>query len=403
VSTALVPRFVRRREHREVRTIGSCVTVCFLLLAGCTSDDRNAAPDSVASVEATGSEESPASPTPAPAETLSPEPGCAGLGRVPARGQITYVENGELRAAAPSGEPARCLVDVGSLVEGPPAPPVWNGPANRVLLGNRALSRDGSLTRRLTGTAGAIPQWSRPAGTSVVYITRAGALMKRSSYGGAATDISFLDRHDAVTYHPAGEHIATSGLGEEGDYGLYLATNIGTEPQLIARGEAARFITNLRFTQDGRHLYYVARHGPFNWHLHRLRIGEDASLETLAMEEAGFEYVVSPFDGDVFAWFVPGDCAAGTNGRFEAPERDLRLSPELESRNIRPIGWLPSGSLVVRAETTGCSTAQPADVYVLSDDNAPILVREEDYGGVSVRVRIPPPPPPPGEEQEVVA
>lgn len=104
--------------------------------------------------------------------------------------------------------------------------------------------------------------------------------MKRSSYGGDSTDISFLDRHDAVTYHPAGEHISTSGVAADGSYGLYLATNLGTKPQLLARGEAARFITNLRFTEDGRHLYYTARHGPRDWHLHRLSVGEEAKLET---------------------------------------------------------------------------------------------------------------------------
>src|SRR5688500_335146 len=106
--------------------------------------------------------------------------------------------------------------------------------------------------------------------------------MKRSSFGGRATDISFLQRHDAVTYHPAGEHIATSGLAADGSYGLHLATNVGGEPMLLARGEAARFITNLYFSENGLWLYYTAKHGPEDWHLHRLLIGQDARLETLA-------------------------------------------------------------------------------------------------------------------------
>ena len=227
--------------------------------------------------------------------------------------------------------------------------------------------------------------------------------MKRSSYGGAATDISFLERHDAVTYHPAGEHIATTGVAKNGNYGLYLATNLGTDPKLLARGEAARFITNLHFTEDGDYLYYTARHGPRNWHLHRLRIGKEAELETLAKAGTDFEYAVSPFAGFTYASFVPGDCVAGEPGTFETVNSKLRLSPELRSREIHPIGWLPDDKLVVRASTTGCSTAQPGDVYVLSRGAAPILVDEENYGSVSVRVRMPEPPPPPGEEQEVVA
>jgi hypothetical protein len=41
-------------------------------------------------------------------------------------------------------------------------------------------------------------------------------------------------------------------------------------------------------------------------------------------------------------------------------------------------------------------------VYVLSRKE-PVVIDRENYGNVSVRVKMPPPPPPPGEEQEVVA
>ncbi|HWC13440.1 MAG TPA: hypothetical protein VG929_02455 [Actinomycetota bacterium] len=233
--------------------------------------------------------------------------------------------------------------------------------------------------------------------------------MKRSSYGGEPMNIGFLDRHDAVTYHPAGEHVATSGVAEDGTYGLYLATNIGGEPRLVARGEAARFITNLDFSEDGRWLYYTARHGARDWHLHRLLLGENAKLETLAKAEKNFQYTVSPFNADMLAWFVAGDCAAGQNGTFEVRLRGHSEGPEMrrgqrfDRRNIHVVGWLRSAKLVVRAATTGCSTANPGDVYVLSTNEAPRLIHKENYGSVSVRIPMPPPPPPPGEEQEVVA
>lgn len=371
-----------------------------VLLAGCTTEVDDSRPGAVASADVEESGEGSPSAAPSPLRTVAPKEDCRGFGRVPRQGQITFFENYELRAAAPSGDQVKCLAQVGDL-GGNIWPPVWNAAGDGVLLGNRALARDGSLTRALTDRSRVIPQWSRPSGSSVVYLSR-GALMKRSSAGGDAVDISFLDRHDAVVYHPAGTHIATSGVAENGDYGLYLATNLGTRSQLLARGEAARFIHNLYFTEDGRYLYYSAQHGPHEWHLHRLGFGEDARLETFAVKSADFDYEVSSFAPDAVAWFVPGDCAAGEAGRFRTAI-DLRLTAALRSTNIRPIGWLPGGELVVLASTTSCSTAQPGDIYVLSVSHGPMLIQTENYGDVSVRVAMPPPPPPPGKEQRVVA
>lgn len=372
------------------------------LLIGCTQERGLPRGEVISTADASVPPESRASTTPAPAETIPPDQECSGLGRVPASGQITYFVEDQLQAASPSGQRSECLLAIDELDENP-GPPVWNARGDRVLIGDRGLSRDGAMTARLTEERGEKPQWSRPAGTSVVYVALDGALIKRSSYGGRPIDITFLERHDAVTYHPAGEHIATSGRDKSGGYGLYLATNLGTEPQLLARGEAARFITSLRFSQDGDYLYYTARHGPEDWHLHRLRIGADATLETLARAPHNFEYAVSPFDPGLFVWFVARDCAAGQPGEFDWRGRRLVLTPELRAHNLHPVGWLRNGSLVVRALTTGCGTAQPADIYVVSAEHPPVFAAGDVYGSVGVRVRIPPPPPPPGEEQEVVA
>jgi hypothetical protein len=323
------------------------------------------------------------------------------LGRAPRRGEITFIADGRLVAASPSGERVECLVELGPLA-GNVVAPTWNAPADRVLLGKRVLSRDLSVTPRLNTRGSQLPQWSRPSGTSVVYLDRRGRLMKGSSRGGAPVDISFLARHDAVTYHPAGKHVAVSGVAEDGTYGLYLATNLGTEPRLLARGETARSIHDLRFAEDGRTLYFTARHGPRRWHLHRLRMGPGAGLETLAEGSWGIEYAVSPFHEGRVAWFLGGDCAMGDAGRFAVVGRDLNVPAELRKVGIQPVGWLPSGDLVVRAGARGCDTAEPGDVYVLSR-RPPVLIAEENYGAVSVRASMPPPPRAPGEEPNVVA
>lgn len=310
-------------------------------------------------------------------------------------------------AVTPDGATERCLADLSdskTLSAGPPRV-AWNGPGDRVLVGNRALSGDLSESRALTEDVDEFPEWSRPNGTSVIWVTKDGRLMKRSSFGGAALDISFLARHDDVTYHPAGEHIATTGLAENGSYGLYLATNVGTKQQLLARGEAARLITDLVFAHNGRELYYEARHGPKNWHLHRLTIGEDARLETLDKNKFGFLVAVSEVgEFPPFIWSSSGDCAAGEADRLHLTSGDgIEIPAELERTSLRPVGWLPGRKLVVSSSPVSCSTAAPQDVYVLQSHKDPLLIAREVGITAAVRAALPPPPPPPGEEQEVVA
>lgn len=243
-----------------------------------------------------------------------------------------------------------------------------------------------------------------PKGTSVVYVTGDGRLMKRSSFGGPATDISFLERHDDVTYHPAGEHIATTGVAEDGSYGLYLATNVGGEERLLARGEEARFITDLVFSHSGLSLYYSARHGPRDRHLHRLNMGRDATLDTLDNSEFGFYFAVSEVEEiPPYGWSSIGDCAAGEPDRLHVRGESIELPSELKRTSLRPVGWLPGRKLVVTSSPVSCSVAAPQDIYVLSHAAQPVLIAREVGLTAAVRTVLPPPPPPPGEEQEVVA
>jgi hypothetical protein len=388
-------------KDKTRRRLGIAFSV--LALMGACTDTNEDPEDQVASVEPSTAEPTA---TPSPQETLDPTANCDGFGRAARKGEVTFISEGRLMAAGLDGE-SRCLVDLtGAGIEGGNViPPTWNALADRVIVSNRALADGLTVTRRLTAGSFDRALWSRPTGTSVIYLTRDNRIEKRSSFGGKATDISFLERHDSVTYHPAGTHIATTGLEDDGTYGLYLATNVGTEPQLLAVGEAARFITNLHFSEDGQYLYYTARHGPTNWHLHRLAMGEDPFLDTLDMGEFDYTYAVSPFDAFRVAYFQPGDCAAGEPGTMKIEgfrTKGIQIPDEFENDNLIPIGWLPRGELVVARRPISCSTAAPSDIYVLSNDE-PVLIVEEVGGSAALRMEMPEPPPPPGGEQEVVA
>jgi hypothetical protein len=374
------------------------------LVAACTAADD--APDGAIASQGPAAEEP--TPTPSPEETLEVVATCDGLGRTPRAGQVTFVRDGRLIGVSPDGSKETCLADVSS----GDVPAVtdtlsWNPGGDRVIAAGRGIAADLSATGALTGGPNEIAVWSRPTGKSVVFVSDDGRLMKRSSFGGQATDISFLARHDDVTYHPAGTHIATSGLQESGDYGLYLATNVGTEAKLIARGEKARFITKLQFSHDGD-LFYTARHGPTNWHLHKLRIGSDARLSTLDKSTGNFNYAVDPFSNpyDDVVWFSPEDCAAGEPDRLHESSvlGGIKLPSHLKAATLTPIGWLPEHHLVVTSRPSGCDADVPQDIYVLSGRARKAVLIAVDVGATAgVRVVLPEPPPPPGDEQAVVA
>lgn len=335
-------------------------------------------------------------------DTLRPTEKCRELGRPRWHGEITFVANGNrLTGASYDGEKERCLANLAPLGTTGPSAISWNAPGSRVIAGDFALSHD-LATSPIENSA----TWSRPSGTSVVYISRDHRLLKRASSGGPETDISFLARHDAVTYHPAGTHIATSGKDQNGEYGLFLATNLGRKPHLLARGESARSMRMLRFSQSGSVLYFVADHG-HKHHVHELNLrrGRDVHIETLDTSPRGFTHLtVDPFNGTA-AWTELGDCAAGKPGSLisTAGEGELSLDDDrMNGRTIEALGWLRGSRLVVAARTTGCSTAQPADIFVLTW-HTPTFITSLEAGTAAVRVKHPPPPPPPNKEPKVVA
>lgn len=369
---------------------------------GAEVERPEAPPSSVASADV------PPEPTPPPPAKARPTAsGCRAIaGRVPSEGQITFVRDDKIVAASPDGEPETCLVDLERTSIAPTATPLsWNARGDAVIVDDVAVFAGTRRTFRVVDRRPERAVWSRPNGTSVVYVATDGRLMKRPSAGGPADDISFLQRHDDVAYHPAGTHIATTGVTTKGTYGLFLATNVGTGRRLLARGERARLITGLRFSDDGQYLYYTARHGPGNWHLHRLGIGADRSFVTLDDGRSGFEYTVSPRSARTIAWFSVGDCAEGEAGKFHARgpgTSGLDIPAELRATDLRPVGWLPGRELVVASSPVSCSTTAARDVYVLGD-HEPILIVEEVGASAAVRTKVPPPPPPPDEAHEVVA
>jgi hypothetical protein len=376
---------VRTNTSHASRRAAGTILCGILLAAGCTSDDGQPAAEA---------------PTPSPTVTTvgAFELGTACKGLRDLQGsQLSFVTEDNLFVARRGAATARCVVEVSG-----PADLEWGPEGDRLHFGD--LRRyDGEQTVTLEDEAKSIA-WSRPTGTSLVYISD-GRLLKVDAFGEAPLDISFLAEHDEVVYHPAGTHVAVTGTADDGTYGLWLATNVGEDAQLLAIGEDARRIFSLSFAHDGRTLFYAAEHDD-RYDVHSLLLalqdeeGEvrDAELGTIdsSSTETG-DVIASEFHEDTLAYTV-GSCEEGKTTRVWTGSV-TELGGELAGLSTEPVGWLPSGELLVLGRESGCEgegalySWRPAETTALA----------ADVSAAGVRAVLPPPPDPPSTEQQVLA
>ncbi|HEV8572595.1 MAG TPA: hypothetical protein VGR49_06055 [Actinomycetota bacterium] len=358
---------------------------CWLLLAvGCTSEGQQ--PDT----------NGPSPSPPGRAGVFQITGGCAGLHKL--RGpQVSFVLGGELYVARRSGNVARCVLEIPQ-----PLDVNWGPEGDRVQFGDlRRYEGDGIVA--LDDVAESVA-WSRPTGRAIVYVSE-GRLMKVDAFGDQPIDISFLADHDEVVYHPAGTHIAVTGTADDGTYGLWLATNVGKDVQLLAIGEDARRIFSLSFAHDGTTIYYAAEHDD-HYDVHSLRLAlqdkegatRNAELGTVdsSSTEMG-DVIVSEFAPESVAYTV-GSCEEGKTTRVWNGSV-TELEGELAGLSTEPVGWLPSGELLVLAREAGCEG--DGTLYAWRPDQATRLVPGVSAAGV--RAVLPPPPDPPASEQQAVA
>jgi len=333
---------------------------------------------------------------------------CSGLGDLDRKtAQITFIQNGQIQAASPDGDVTDCLIEL----EGKPEGLAW-GP-----LGDRVLAGDTTYFPGRTHDVAHSGFWSRPEGTSLIYIDdRSGRLLKTSSTGGPVEDISFLKKHVSVAYHPAGTHIAVAGRLRNGVEGIFFATNMGTDHYLAVRGESSPWINSLVFSQDGRHLYFTARHDGM-FHLHDLAVssGKDIGSELdVAPGQLSTLYetdrilsppTVSPFSKKPQVAVVEGDCSEPNETLILERGKMVPLEWPVEDESPFAVGWLPDDRLVVNVGLQGhCATGRSIEVWDPSAATRTTIVASRAMSPVAaVRARLPKAPDPPVPAQEVPA
>ena len=280
--------------------------VAVLILGSCspgTDGERRAEP-------AATTTSSP--PTTVPATLSGP---CEGLGPAPAAGlaEVTY-----LTAAGP-GQNRRLLALPNDrpgpvcLAEAPTGATTlsWGGQADRVLLPpSQVVLADRRVDLDLP--EGEAASFTLPTGTSVLF-SDGPHLKKRSLDDRRDTDVTFLDRHEASVYYPEGKHILSVGASSDGVYGVFVATNVGASPVVVARDETPATTIYSPTVMTGGFTAFAASHtqnpSADRYHIH-FRGEDDPLLHTIALPDGPPEVIVaSHFESRVAA--QAGSCASG--------------------------------------------------------------------------------------------
>lgn len=295
-----------------------------------------------------------------------PDGPCLGLGEPPDYGaaEVTFQVARRLYAATPDGVNVRCLVELPGDQASVLFPPLleWGEAADRLLVGEHAYLASGEVA---TGFETLLPiHWTKPTGTSVLAVED-NKLVKRKVETGAVTDVTFLARHDAAIYHPAGTEILSIGEDSDGNYGIFLASNTGGNVRHIVDGTGA-VLTELAFLYDGFTLYFIAVHDDGVSHLHEWsfftpdEVADDDGISEL-YETAGFLHglQLSPWD---FVWVANEACDVDGDAKLVLPDF-LTLPASLEGVPAEAVGWLPDGRLAVNTFPVACDL--PGDLWIV--------------------------------------
>lgn len=318
-----------------------------------------------------------------------PVDGPCAIDVVPDGGEATVLVDGRLYGLGPDGASPRCLVEG---IESPDL--LWGPLGDRLLAGNVAMTAEDRLTIEGAESLG----WSGPTGTRVIAVSP-DRLWKTSLDDSLETDITFLSENSEFAYHPAGEHLLQIGMSGEGQYGLWLASNEGTDPSLLAFDEEATM------TEPGwswlNEPLFIAKHLAGDWHIHRVELTPDGGLEGPVVVETQTpidRLMPSPHDPVMLAFRLGASSDDLCSTDATAAVNGVDLPAPLDELTSSPIGWLSVERLLVMAFPEGCDS--PTDLWVFSAGFCPgsvygaeMLFRGVD--GAAAREAYPPPPPPP--------
>lgn len=307
----------------------------------------------------------------------------------PSDGEATVLVGERLYGLGPDGMSPRCLLDGvnSSDIE-------WGPQGDRVRIGKTFLTATTAMSE-----AGAVDLgWTAPTGSRVL-VVKPGEVTKVDLETGDSSDITFLTDNDAATYHPAGEHILFIGTDTNAQYGLWLTTNQGTDPLLLAFDEGAS-MAEPSWTWLGEPMF-VAKHFDGAWHIHRVDLTAEGGLDgpvIVDSDEPLDTLMPSQFDPVMVAYRTGGDGSHACVDGGRAAVNGTDFPEPLLSMTSVPVGWLSGERLLVMAYPDGCES--PGELWTFSAGFCPGSVYGAErlivgIDGAAARQAAPEPPPPP--------
>ena len=296
--------------------------------------------------------------------------------------EVTFEVGTRLYRVTPGGAPTSCLTE---LTLDDVGPLKWSPAGDRVLL-NSATVFDGSqaLTTGYLSTNTGVT-WSYPTGKALIApaVADQHLLWRTAGQPGTRTDISFLDRTDVAAYHPAGKNIFAAGQAPDGTAGLFLASNRGANPRLIAQlDQPSTVITEIAPDSSGASVSFVHDHGNGMFHVHTLDLPSLVLTDLTMASEPIAKLSVGTTAGSPIAWRI-GACAGLTRTQFWNGGALVDQPAAFATLSTEPVGWLDPQQLVVSVRGSGCTG--PSDLWIWNTATSAAIPLISGVDNVAIR------------------
>ena len=342
-----------------------------VLVAGCSVSEESTAPQTLPPLGTPSETVPPTTITTVPATTAQPVQPAASTIALPAgacvfspptpESAVTFEVGTRLYSTTASSGITTCLSELTLDSVGPLR---WSPAGDRVLL-NSATVFDGTQALP-TGyfTTNTRVSWSYPTGKALIAPAVADNHLLWRTTGKPETrlDISFLDRTDVAAYHPAGKNIFAAGQAADGTAGLFVASNRGANPRLIAQLDTpATTITEIGPDPSGSRVYFVHDHHNGTFHVHALDLPALTLTDVIEVASPIAKLTVGTTPSSAIAWRV-GDCSGLTRTQVFNAGVVVDQPAAFAALSTEPIGWLDPQQLVLSVRATGC--AGPSDLWI---------------------------------------
>jgi hypothetical protein len=206
--------------------------------------------------------------------------------------------------------------------------------------------------------------WSYPTGKALIAPAVADnhLLWRTAGQPETRTDISFLDQTDVARYHPAGRNIFAAGQAADGTAGLFVASNRGANPRLIAQlDQPTTVITEIGPDPSGSRVYFLHDHGNGTFDVHALDLPALTLTDVTQVTEPIAKLTVGTTPSAAIAWRL-GACSGLTRTQITGAQGVVDQPAAFASLSTEPLGWLDAQQLVLSVRATGC--AGPSDLWL---------------------------------------